>query len=230
LPEPARSRYWGSRIRIRVNRRFLDFCRTLHIYLSMFGLLVMLLFGLTGFTVNHEDWFQATTPRVREQEIKTPVDKIAANDRLGIVEHLRGTLKISGAMTGFDDLDNRIFVGFKEPGQTWEVEIEKSSGVTRARQEMFNFIALINNLHRGRYSGTAWRWVIDISAGFIVVACGTGMVLWLVLPRRRILGALALALGIFGSVMIYWFLVPGPDAKLGDPASPNPESVRSRAD
>ena len=67
-PPPNPSRYLGSRFRVRINRRFLDYCRTIHIYLSMFGLLVMFLFGLTGFTVNHEDWFKATTPRVVESE------------------------------------------------------------------------------------------------------------------------------------------------------------------
>ena len=67
-PHPNPSRYLGSRFRVRINRRFLDYCRTIHIYLSMFGLLVMFLFGLTGFTVNHEDWFKATTPRVVESE------------------------------------------------------------------------------------------------------------------------------------------------------------------
>ena len=213
-PAPNRSRYLGSRIRIRINRRFLDYCRTIHIYLSMFGLLVMLLFGLTGFTVNHEDWFGATTPRVRESEIRTPVDLLARKDGLRIVEQLRAELKITGAMTAFDDLDDRYSVGFKEPGQIWEIEIEKSTGVTRVHQETFNFAAVINNLHRGRYSGAAWRWVIDISAIMIVVACATGIVLWLVLPRRRVIGALALASGILTTLLIYSFLVPGSDVRL----------------
>jgi len=186
----------------------------------MFGLLVMLLFGITGFTVNHEDLFHATTPRVVDREIQTPVESIKSNDRLGIVEHLRATLKISGAMTGFDDLDDRLFVGFKEPGQIWEVEIDKTSGATRVHQELFNFVALINNLHRGRYSGGAWRWVIDLSAIIIVVACGTGIVMWLVLPRRRIVGFVALMSGILGTMLIYWLLVPGP----GIPVAPEPSA------
>jgi len=211
---PPDSRYWGSRIRIRINRRFLEFCRTLHIYLSMFGLLVIFLFGLTGYTVNHEDWFGATTPRVHESEEKTPTNLIAKNDRLGIVESLRSSLKIHGAMTAFDDLDDRFSVGFKEPGQIWEIEIDKSTGVTRVHQEMFNFAAVINNLHRGRYAGEAWRWVIDVSAIMMVVACGTGIVMWLVLPRRRSVGVLALTLGIIGTVLVYLFLVPGADARL----------------
>lgn len=213
-PATKTSRYWGSRIRIRVNRRFLDLCRTLHIYLSMFGLLVMFLFGFTGFTVNHEDWFGATTPRVQESESQTPVELLTRNDRLKIVEHLRATLKISGALTAFDDLDDRFSVGFKEPGQIWEIEITRNTGVTRVHHEIFNLAAVINNLHRGRYSGEAWRWIIDISAILIVMACATGMVLWLVLPRRRIVGALALALGVLGTVLIYHFLVPGSDTAL----------------
>ena len=228
-PAANPSRYWGSRFRIRVNRRFLDYCRTVHIYLSMFGLLVMFLFGLTGFTVNHEDWFGATTPRVRESEVRTPGDLLARNDRLGIVEHLRGTLRITGAMTAFDDLDDRFSIGFKEPGQIWEIEIEKNSGMTRVHQETFNFAAVINNLHRGRYSGAAWHWVIDISAVMIVIACATGMVLWLVLPRRRVIGALALVAGIIGTGLIFYFLVPGADVRLG-PAGSTSNAATPRAE
>jgi len=213
--QPApRSRYRGSHIRIRINRRFLDFCRTIHVYLSMLGLLVMLLFGLTGFTINHEDWFGATTPRVDESERRVPVELLAQRDPLRLVEHLRGALRIAGAMTAFDDLDDRFSIGFKEPGQIWEIEVEKTTGVTKVHHETFNFTAIINNLHRGRYSGAAWRWVIDLSAIMIVVACGTGIVLWLALPRRRVLGAIALAVGIFGTLAIYRFLVPGADVRL----------------
>jgi hypothetical protein len=226
------SRYWGSHIRIRLNRRLLDYSRTVHIYLSMFGLLVMFLFGLTGFTVNHEDWFGATTPNVHESEGRTPVELLAKHDGLRIVEHLRSTFKVAGAMTAFDDLDDRFSIGFKEPGQIWEIEIEKATGVTKVHRETFNFAAVINNLHRGRYSGAVWRWVIDISAIMMVVACGTGMVLWLALSRRRIIGALALVLGIIGTVMIYAYWVPGADAPLNpaatiaSPAPGQPEAPR----
>jgi len=208
------SRYWGSHIRIRVNRRLLDYSRTMHIYLSMFGLLVMFLFGLTGFTVNHEDWFGATTPHVHESEGRTPLDLLAQHDGLRIVEHLRSTFKISGAMTAFDVEDDRFSIGFKEPGQIWEIEIDKNTGVTRVHQELFNIAAVINNLHRGRYAGAAWRWVIDISAIMIVMACGTGMILWLALSRRRIIGASALMLGIIGTIVIYVHWVPGADVRV----------------
>jgi uncharacterized protein len=221
------SRYWGSRIRIRLNRRLLDYSRTVHIYLSMFGLLVMFLFGLTGFTVNHEDWFGATTPRVHESEVRLAVELLTRNDRLAVVEHLRRSLRITGAMTAFEDLDSRFSIGFKEPGQIWEIEIEKGTGVARVHRETFNFTAVINNLHRGRYSGAAWRWVIDISAILIVMACGTGMVLWLVLPRRRVIGALALVLGVIGTGLIYLLLVPGADVQL-NPAAENVNPTESR--
>ena len=217
-PPSGRSRYyWGNRLRIRINRKFLEFCRTIHVYLSMLGLLVMFLFGLTGFTINHEDWFGANVPRVSESEARMPVELIAKKDPLQIVEHLRGAHHISGAMTAFDDFDDRYSIGFKEPGQIWEIEVEKAGGLTKIHHETFNLAAVINNLHRGRYSGPGWSWIIDVSAIMVVVACGTGIVLWLALPRRRVLGAFALVLGIAGTLAIYHWLVPGPDARVVPP-------------
>jgi hypothetical protein len=201
-----------------INRKLLHFSRTVHIYLTMLGLFVMMLFGITGFTVNHEDWFGATTPHVTEATGRTPAEFVAKKDGLRMVEHLRQGWRITGALTGFDELDEKFSLGFKEPGRIWEVEIDKADGATRVHAEAFNFFALINNLHRGRYAGPGWRWIIDLSAIFIALACLTGLVLWLALPKRRRLGILALVAGTLGVVGIYLALVPGPDAEV--PATP----------
>src|SRR5262249_31588555 len=164
----------------------------------MLGLLVMLLFGVTGFTINHEEWFGATRPRVTDSEGVVPPDLLAKGDALRIVEYARATWHVSGAMTDYDTSDDRVSIAFKEHGQLWEVEIENPNGRTKLHNETYNLAAWLNNLHRGRYSGPAWRWVIDLSALFIVLACVTGIVLWLALPRRRVLGLIALAVGVLG--------------------------------
>ncbi len=200
-----------------VNRKLLHLSRTLHIYLTMLGVFVMLLFGITGFTVNHEDWFRATTPRVTETTAQTPLELVAKKDALRLVEHLRQSQHITAAMTGFDELDDKFSIGFKSPDQIWEIEIDKATGATRVHEETFNFFALINNLHRGRYSGASWRWVIDVSAILIVLACATGFVLWLALPKRRMFGIMVLMLGTLGTLLTYWVLVPGSDVKLDPP-------------
>jgi hypothetical protein len=202
---------------VHINRKFLAVCRTIHIYLTMLGLGVMLLFGITGFTINHEDWFGATAPHLTEAEGITPAALIAAQDRLGVVEHLRAAFHITGAVSGYDDLDDKLSIGFKSPNQIWEVEIDKASGKTYVHLESFNFTALINNLHRGRYAGAPWGWVIDFSAILIVIACFTGVVLWLVLPKRRRIGTAAMLLGTVGVVAIYCWLVPGPDPDYAAP-------------
>jgi hypothetical protein len=209
LPKPPKRKVTGAPFKL--NRQFVEWCRTIHIYLTMLGLLVLLLFGITGFTVNHEDWFGATTPRVHDSEGKIPADLLARGDSLHIVERLRQDFHITGAMTSYDDLGDSIEVAFKDPGQLWNVEINKAAGDAKIHVEAFNFIAVIDNLHRGRYTGPAWHWVIDISALLIVVACFTGVVLWLTLPKRRKLGLAAVALGVLGTLIIYIMLVPGSD-------------------
>jgi hypothetical protein len=189
-------------------------CRAVHIYLTMLGLVVMLLFAITGFTLNHEDTLGAATPRVAEHEGKVPPALLARHDELRIVEHLRQSFGIRSAMTNFTDLAEEFAVVFKEPGQVWEVTVAKTTGRVTARQESYGGIAILNHLHRGRYTGATWGWVIDVSAAVIVLACLTGFVLWLALPRRRQLGIAFLVLGTLATLAAVYFFVPGPDAPL----------------
>jgi len=211
-PTPAKPRPpW------RINRRLLDFCRTVHIYFTMLGLLVLLLFGFTGFTLNHEDWFGSATPRVTEKSGQVPVDLVQKTDTLRIVENVRQIFHISGAMTSFDELDDHYSAAFRSPGESWDVEIEKSSGRATLHIEAYNFFAVLNNLHRGQFTGWGWHVIIDICAILIVVACLTGVVLWLALPKRRRLGTAILAIGTVGALVVYLFLVPGADEVAAHP-------------
>ena len=195
-----------------INKTLVAACRAVHIYLTMLGLLVMLLFSITGFTIHHEDWFGAMNPRVAEVRGQVPPALLAPHDDLRIVEHLRQAFAIRGAMTSFSDVGDEFVIAFREPGQTWEISVEKATGRATAHHEQYNLAAVIDNLHRGRYTGPAWSWVIDLSAVLIVLACATGFVLWLALPRRRQLGIAFLALGTVAAMVVIYFFVPGPDA------------------
>jgi hypothetical protein len=191
-----------------MNRTLLAWTRTIHIYLTMAALGLMLFFAVTGFTVNHEDWFGATTPRVRNVSGATPVELLKADDKLRIVEHLRNQMGLSGAMTDFETDDEKLHVVFKGPGRVCEATIVRADGRTEVEIKSFGLAGRINDLHRGRDAGEPWRWVIDASALLILLACVTGVILWLALPKRRKLGIVAVVLGVVASVGFYLALVP----------------------
>lgn len=197
-----------------VNRKFLAVCRTIHIYLTMFGLVVLTLFGATGFTLNHESWFGADAPRVVEATGKTSQDLIAradSGDAVMLVENVRRTYHVSASLQSYQRSEDGYRLAFRSPGEVWDVEVDRADGATRAHAELFNAIAWADNLHRGKYSGKAWSVVIDLTAILVVLASATGVVLWIVLPKRRRLGLLALATGIAVMIALYLLAVPAAD-------------------
>ena len=108
--------------------------RWLHIYVSMFGLAAVLFFGVTGVTLNHPDWFFGEAEREVQAEGQVDLewlnvaprnvsdaDKEKEPDpstqvaRLEIVEHLRKTHGIRGALAEFRVNDRECMVSFKGP-------------------------------------------------------------------------------------------------------------------
>jgi hypothetical protein len=89
-------------------RFVVKWARTVHLYLSLFGLGLLLFFGVTGFTLNHEDWF-LPPPAEREgtAECEVPVELLAeaGQNELAIVEHLRARhgRYVVGSLTTVED-------------------------------------------------------------------------------------------------------------------------------
>ena len=141
-PSPAHARS----IRRKLSIRFAKLMRWLHIYLSMFGLAAVLFFSVTGITLNHPDWVFGQVERRREAEGQVDLKWIgrdaAAGDsqpaaeseptkqvaKLEVVEHLRKTHAIRGALADFRVDDNECMVSFKGPGYSADTFIDRESG------------------------------------------------------------------------------------------------------
>jgi hypothetical protein len=193
------------------HRWFLKWARTLHVYLTLFGLALLLFFALTGFMLNHEDWFSSPEPIRQTIEGKMPSAFLGEpTNQLGIVEKLRKDFGARGEVDIFeDDKDNdAIRVNFKSPGYFAEATIKREDGATEVRHEARGVVGVVLDLHRGKTSGLAWSCAIDgVSILFVIVSI-TGLILWSSLRGRAQHGLAVLMIGLALSLAVYFVWVP----------------------
>jgi hypothetical protein len=197
----------------------------LHIYVSMFGLAAVLFFSLTGITLNHPDWFSGDSERqVREEEGQidlkwlnagvprtegdAPTDPAGQVAKLEVVEHLRKTHGVRGAMAGFQVDERECVVSFKGAAYAADAIIDRETGHYKVTQTEHGFIAVINDLHKGRDTGPVWSAVIDISAVVLTIISLTGLTLLFYLKLRRKPGVVVSLLGAAVIVVICLYWVP----------------------
>ncbi len=199
-------------LRSRVRRRTAMVVRWLHIYLSMLSFAVIFFFAVTGFTLNHADWF-ASSEQTSRYGGTVPASLLhesggAQPDKLGIVELLRNRHRIHGAMSEFRVDDGQISVSFKGPGYAADVSIDGSTGQYDVTESQDGVVAILNDLHKGRDTGKVWPVVIDVSAVLLTLVSLTGLFLIWFVYKRRVSG-LILA-GIAGIVcwLLYHRFVP----------------------
>jgi hypothetical protein len=178
----------------------------------MFSCALVLFFSLTGITLNHPSWFGGDQAIVREVKgnlnrewLPTNSEQIA---KLEIVEHLRSTDQVRGAMKDFTVDDAQCIVAFRGPGYTADTFIDRETGNYDLVISSMGWVAIMNDLHKGRDSGVAWAWLIDLSAAMLVFVSGTGLLLLFYINRHRRAGLITAAIGVVATVVFYLAFVP----------------------
>ncbi|MBA60886.1 MAG: peptidase [Planctomycetaceae bacterium] len=200
-PTRTRRRYWI--------KKSAGFFRWLHIYLSMISFATLMLFAITGITLNHPGWFGADQEFITDESGSINTDWISGDiDRLAIVESLRVQHNLKGAVSEFVSDEFECMVVFKGPGYAADVFIDRNSGDYTLTQISTGAVAILNDLHKGRDSGIAWSWVIDISAILMILVSITGLVLLFYLKKRRRSGLIVTFFGLIALVLVWAFWVP----------------------
>ena len=170
--------------------------RWLHIYLSLVSFVVVLFFSVTGVTLNHPDMLGGGL-RQSERRGQLPENWLKETEprKLEIVERLRGEYGVHGLVDDFRFDEGECTVSFKGPGYAAEAIVSRADGAFTLTTATEGTLAVMNDLHKGRYTGGVWSWVIDLSAIFLTLVSLTGIGLFCYLKRLRVPGLITLVVG-----------------------------------
>ena len=198
-------------------------------YVTLFGLSLILFFAVTGFMLNHIEWFLPEKPRVTTVERPLPTAKFhggklpaageaSGDEKLAIVESLRKEFGVAGEMSSFDNGDEEVLrVGFKRAGEQTEVEIRRDTLHTKVERTHQGWPVVMTDLHRGnrgnveaetKFTGKVWSVVIDATCVLLLVISATGLVMWWSLKSRGKWGAILLLAGAATAFAVYYWFVP----------------------
>jgi hypothetical protein len=163
--------------------------------------------------LNHPEWFEGYQPA--EQKVAfalTPAELSAAKaakDRgralaAAAAKHAR----LPGAYASADLEGDQALVRLEGPKGAADLTIDLASGQTDARLTRPNLTAVLQDLHRGKNSGVAWRWVIDLSAWLVLALSLIGYVLFFSLRFRLKTSLILTAASLALLAGVAWLLVP----------------------
>ncbi len=179
--QPA-TRTWPGRV-------WLGTVRQWHWVSSAACLIGMLLFAVTGITLNHAGQIEAE-PEVTSIEAQLPQTLLQAlaqdradfsNPETPVPESVRRWLADEHRLRIPDRpgewMDDEVYVSLPRPGGDAWLSVDLASGAVLYEKTTRGWIAYLNDLHKGRNTGGAWSWFIDVFAVVCVVFCLTGLIL-----------------------------------------------------
>lgn len=192
------------------SRDTLKWARWFHVYSSMIAFLLIFFFGITGITLNHPTWTFGSDIQMSTVEGQLPFSPTFADntaDYLTISEFARSELGVSGSVDSFETTNDTIGITYRNPGYGADLFVDAVDGTYQLNVEQQGWVAVLNDLHKGRDSGSTWSWVIDVSAAFLVVVSLTGLLMQFFLRRRRRSAFISVAVGSILTVLLtLWVL------------------------
>ncbi len=158
-------------------------------------LIGMLLFALTGITLNHAAQISAepqivtlteTLPpplladlnRVSEQADDTPIPR-------SVRRHLKSALDINIGPQSAEWTDLDVYVPLPRPGGDAWLAIDRGTGEIEYELTRRGTIAYLNDLHKGRNTGSIWVLFLDVFSVATILFCLTGLWLLQIHAKKR---------------------------------------------
>lgn len=151
---------------------------------SAICLIGMILFAVTGITLNHAADIEAK-PVVTERDAVMPSDVLAQlpTEATGgplpasVAQWVAGTVSVDVRDKPAEWSDGEVYVALARPGGDAWLTIDRGTGDVHYEDTNRGWVSYVNDLHKGRNSGVVWSWFIDIFAVACLIFCVTGLFL-----------------------------------------------------
>lgn len=173
-PKRSRKAFWLKQL------------HTWHWMSSAVSLIGLLLFAITGFTLNHAAEIEASPVVVESQgqlpaallPLIAPDDKPDAKKPLPpkVAEWVAQTFRVkTGGEAEWSA--GEVYLALPKPGGDGWVTIDRENGAATAENTDRGWISYLNDLHKGRNAGDAWKLFIDVFVLACVIFSVTGLFL-----------------------------------------------------
>ena len=166
---------------------------TWHWVSAAISLIGMMLFAITGITLNHAASIGAE-PMVTQGAANLPAPLLAqlkATPKEGaplpdaVADHVETAVNLDAHGKPAEWSQDEVYVALPGPGRDAWVSIDRESGAITSELTNRGWISYLNDLHKGRNTGSAWFWFIDVFAAACIIFTITGFFLLQLHARHR---------------------------------------------
>jgi hypothetical protein len=195
---------------------FLKWLRKTHGWIGMWGAALGLLFGTSGILLNHRSVMKIPAVQNQESTVQIPLPSPAPASAGAMAAWLQQSLALSiepgkvkeerARPVAWGDKSvtqpARWSASFTAPNSSVQAEYWVGNSFVTVKRNDTNAFGLLSNLHKGTGMSVAWILLVDTLAGSIILLSLTGVLLWALMTRRRMVGtaiaasSLVLMLGI----------------------------------
>lgn len=192
-------------------RDFYRHARYVHGWLSAFAFIVLFFFALTGLFLNHPAWFESTPEeqpiilQLPQQLQKQLLEQ--ENPSTALLDYVRGQHDLIGRYQSSEVMDQEVMIRLESPAGSTDIWAMLDSGEVEVTAKPASTVSLISDLHKGKNTGTAWSWLIDISAIVILLLSVAGYILFLSIKSRLITHLLLTAISLAVFMGLIWLAV-----------------------
>nr|WP_254209039.1 PepSY-associated TM helix domain-containing protein [Burkholderia multivorans] len=186
---------------------FLQWLRKIHGWVGLWGAALGLLFGTTGFLLNHRApplRIQTGAPRVDTLRLAVPVPAPASPRELATWLRTQPDLHLPARMgrvqqepahpVAWGDRETvqpeHWQLVFASPRENVAVDYWVGSDAITLKRTGNGTLAWLTNLHKGVGMSIGWVLLVDTLAGALILLSLTGVLLWTGLNKRKTVGAL----------------------------------------
>jgi hypothetical protein len=187
--------------------------RWLHTYSAMLVLLLLLFFSITGITLNHPELSSHAGKTSQQLQFELPQqlpDLLSLTEQQQpaaialYIDWFRQEHQLKGGYSlNFSPEDELLEIDFKRPAAYAAVVVDLAERTAELDAEFGGYLALANDLHKGRYAGSSWKWLIDITAVFCLLFALSGFYLLWRQPNRRDFGNATAVAGVVLALLAY---------------------------
>lgn len=190
---------------------FLKWLKRVHAWLGLWGAVLGLLFGISGFLLNHRAQLKISAAIPVETTVQVELPESARDDPkafarwfsgyTGIVGHPRTRVQPPKQVIWNDQpvlKPAEWSVMLSRPDFSLSANYSDGNRFAEVRRVEQNAWGVLTNLHKGVGGGVGWILLADTLAGALITLCVTGFLLWSKLHGPRLA-----ALGLIGGAMLW---------------------------